>query len=190
MAVGKPESNGSRQEAQERLLVEAAQQDPSRFAELYEDNFARVYTFIAYRIRDRALAEDLTSDVFHKALANLSRFDWRGIPFAAWLLRIAANVVSDQWKRSAREIVNDPPEASTEVNYQEIEHRARLFRMVEQLPADQKRVIGMRFAEGKSIREIATEMGRTEGSVKQLQFRGLETLRTHLSEKRSGEKNG
>jgi RNA polymerase sigma-70 factor, ECF subfamily len=189
MAVGKPASKGSRQEAYERLLVEAAQKDPSRFADLYENNFTRVYGFIARRVRDRAVAEDLTSDVFHKALVNLSRFDWRGIPFAAWLLRIAANVVSDQWKRSAREIVDDPPEASTEVNYEEIEHRARLFRLVEQLPADQKRVIGMRFAEGKSIREIATEMGRSEGSVKQLQFRGLESLRARLVEKRSGEKN-
>lgn len=190
MAVGKPGSKGSRQEAQERLLVEAAQKDPSRFAELYESNFARVYVFIARRVRDRAVAEDLTSEVFHKALANLSRFDWRGIPFAAWLLRIAANVVSDQWKRSAREIVNDPPEASMEVNYEEIEDRARLFRLVERLPADQRRVIGMRFAEGKSIREIATEIGRTEGSVKQLQFRGLETLRARLAENKLGGKNG
>jgi len=190
MAVGKPGSKGSRQEAQERLLVEAAQKDPSRFAELYENNFARVYAFIARRVRDHAVAEDLTSDVFHKALANLSGFDWRGIPFAAWLLRIAANVVSDQWKRSAREIVNDPPEASVEVNYEENEHCARLFRLVERLPADQRRVIGMRFAEGKSIREIATEIGRTEGSVKQLQFRGLETLRAQLAVNKLGGKNG
>src|SRR6266550_3545624 len=75
----------------ERLLIEAAQRDPSRFAELYEDNFERVYAFIARRVRDRDEAEDLTSEVFHQALANLARFEWRGVPFAAWLFRIAAN---------------------------------------------------------------------------------------------------
>jgi len=188
MAVGKPAARGSGPEAKERLLVEAAQNDPARFAELYESNFERVYAFIARRVRERAVAEDLTADVFHKALANLAGFDWRGIPFASWLLRIASNVVADQWRRSAKEIVEDPPEASTQAGgeqteLEEIERRARLFRMVEQLPIDQRRVIGMRFTEGKSIREIADEIGRTEGAVKQLQFRGLETLRAQLGGK-------
>src|SRR5262249_23092151 len=134
---------------------------------------------------------DLTSDVFHKALEHLPNFDWRGIPFGAWLMRIASNVVTDQWRRSSREgLVEDPPEAgaeaSAEVNLEGTAHRAPLFRMVEQLPADQRRVIGLRFAEGKSIREIAKEIGRSEGAVKQLQFRGLETLRAELSEKKPG----
>jgi RNA polymerase sigma-70 factor, ECF subfamily len=190
MAVGKPASRGSRPEAKERLLVEAAQKDPARFAELYENNFERVYAFIVGRVRDQSVVEDLTADVFHKALANLSRFDWRGIPFAAWLLRIASNVVVDHWRRSAKEVVDDPPEASRRVVSQAsepetIERRARLFRMVDELPADQRRVIAMRFAEGKSIREIAQELGRSEGAVKQLQFRGLETLRAQV-----GGKNG
>ena len=80
-------------EEAERLLIEAAQRDRSRFAELYEDNFERVYAFIARRVRDRDEAEDLTSEVFHQALANLARFEWRGVPFAAWLFRIAANAI-------------------------------------------------------------------------------------------------
>ena len=67
----------------ERLLVEAAQKDPARFAEIYEHNFARVYAFIARRVGNRDVAEDLTSDVFHKALAGLPRFEWRGVPFGA-----------------------------------------------------------------------------------------------------------
>jgi hypothetical protein len=77
--------------ADERLLIEAAQQDPSRFAELYEKNFHRVYAFVARRVRDRDEAEDVTAEVFHEALRSLGRFQWRGAPFAAWLLRIAAN---------------------------------------------------------------------------------------------------
>jgi RNA polymerase sigma-70 factor, ECF subfamily len=189
MAAGKPATTGARAEAKERLLVQAAQKDSARFAELYENHFARVYAFVVRRVRDRDVAEDLTSDVFHKALAALPNFDWRGIPFAVWLFRIAANVVTDQWKRAGREVAEDPPEvASTDVSLEEIEDRARLFRLVERLPADQRRVIGMRFAEGKSTREIAQELGRTEGAVKQLQFRGLETLRGQV-EKRPGEKN-
>jgi DNA-directed RNA polymerase specialized sigma24 family protein len=88
----------------DRLLVEAAKKDPSRFAELYELNFARVYAYIARRVGDRDAAQDLTSDVFHKALANIHSFEWRGVPFAGWLLRIAANMIVDRSKRGAKEI--------------------------------------------------------------------------------------
>jgi RNA polymerase sigma-70 factor (ECF subfamily) len=189
MAVGKPASKGSRQGAEERLLVQAAQKDPSRFAELYEDNFDRIYAYIARRVRNRDVAEDLTSDVFHKALAHLPNFDWRGIPFAAWLYRIAANVVADQWKRAAKEIVEDPPEGSSEMDMEAIEHRALLFRLVDSLPADQRRVVTMRFAEEKSIRDISQLMGKTEGAIKQLQFRGLQNLRDQFDRKPEA-KNG
>lgn len=164
----------------DRLLVEAAQKDPTKFGELYETHFERVYAFVARRVHDRDLAEDLTSDVFHKALANLHRFEWRGVPFAAWLFRIAANAIVDRSKHAAKELFEDPPEGSTEMNLEEIDHRARLFRLVDRLPADQRRVIAMRFAEEKSIREIAQELGRTEGAVKQLQFRALQNLRARM----------
>jgi RNA polymerase sigma-70 factor (ECF subfamily) len=189
MAVGKPASRGSRAEANERLLVEAAQKDPSRFAELYENNFERVYAYVARR--DRDLAEDLTADVFHKVLAHLPQFDWRGIPFAAWLFRIAANVVADQWKRAAKEErVEDPSEGEEAADLEEIEYRAQLFCMVADLPRDQRRVVMMRFAQQKGVREIAQELKRTEGAVKQLQFRGLETLRARLDEKKDEKKSG
>src|SRR4030095_4374771 len=69
----------------ERLLVEARKADPSRFADLYERNFDRVYAFVARRVGSRSEAEDLTAEVFHQALAHLRRFEWRGAPFRAWL---------------------------------------------------------------------------------------------------------
>ncbi|MGH9446730.1 MAG: sigma factor, partial [Terriglobia bacterium] len=97
-------------EANEQLLIEAAKRDPTRFAGLYEANFERVYAFIASRVRNRAEAEDLTSEVFHKALAHLNGFEWRGAPFAAWLFRIAANVITDQRERAVRERVAAPPD--------------------------------------------------------------------------------
>lgn len=172
-------------EADERLLVEAAQKDPRRFAELYDLHFERVYAFIASRVHQRDAAEDLTSEVFQQALANLPRYEWRGVPFAAWLMRIASNAIADRWKRAAREQGDPSPEAFAEPDTAEtgeIERRAHVFRCVAQLPEVQRRVIELRFAEEKSIREIAREIKKTEGAVKQLQFRALQNLRTLMSD--------
>src|SRR5262247_4162905 len=90
----------------ERPLIEAAQKDPRRFGELYERNFERVYAFVARRVRDRHEAEDVTAEVFQHALANLPKFEWRGVPFAVWLYRIAANATADQWKKQSREAID------------------------------------------------------------------------------------
>jgi RNA polymerase sigma-70 factor (ECF subfamily) len=175
----------------ERELIEAARRDPERFAELYEDNFARVYGYIARRVRDRAAAEDLTADVFHHALRNLGSYEWRGVPFGAWLIRIAANAVIDRFKRAAKEQevltasqvqpAHLDVSASLEADLEEVEHWTRLVRLVDALPGDQRLVIKLRFVEEKSIREIARELGRTEGAVKQLQFRGLQNLRAGMT---------
>lgn len=169
----------------ERLLVQAAQRDPAHFADLYEQNFERVYAFVIRRVRNREIAEDITSDAFHRALASLPKFDWRGIPFSAWLIRIAANLIADQWKRMSRESNDeDPPEPASAADLEEAEHRARLFRLVERLPADQRQVLQLRFAEGRNIAEIAQAMGRSEGAIKQLQFRGLAKLRSQVHGRR------
>ncbi len=166
----------------ERFLVEAAQKDPTRFSDLYELHFERIYVFIVRRVRDRNIAEDLTSDVFHRALANLPHYEWRGAPFAAWLMKIAANAVADQSKRAAREAppLDDSPGRTVQPDLEAIEHRARLFRLVNLLPADQRRVVLQRFVEQRSVREIAERLGKTEGAVKQLQFRALQNLRAQM----------
>lgn len=184
----------------ERLLIEAAQKDPARFAELYENNFDRVYAFIARRLRDRNEAEDLVSDVFHQALAGLPRFEWRGAPFAAWLFKIASNAIIDRAKRAAKETDiagQDHLFEASPPDIEEVEQRARLFQLVDQLPEDQRRVIVLRFAEEKSIREVAQDLSRSEGAVKQLQFRALQNLRTmefvrsgRAPRKRTSNKNG
>ena len=166
-------------EADERRLIEAAQQDPARFGELYERHFERVYAYVSRRVLNRAAAEDVTSEVFHHALANLPKYEWRGAPFGAWLMRIAANALADRWRRLAREQGSEDATecASTEPSPEEVHARAQLFRLVDELPEDQRQVIRMRFAEEKSVKEIAAAMGRTEGSIKQLQFRGVAALR-------------
>jgi RNA polymerase sigma-70 factor (ECF subfamily) len=175
-------------EAEERRLVEAAQRDSARFADLYENYFELVYAYVARRARDRSDAEDLTSEVFRKALANLSRFQWTGAPFAAWLFRIASNMIADRAQRLAREgnVAFDESMSTSapgqgQASLEEVERQARIFHMVGELAEDQRRVLLMRFAEEKSISEIASELGRSEGAVKQLQFRALENLRAKVA---------
>jgi RNA polymerase sigma-70 factor, ECF subfamily len=172
-----------KKEADERLLIEAAQKDPARFADLYEINFERVYAYVVRRVQDRAETEDLTSEVFHQALANLKRFEWRGIPFAAWLFRIAANLIADRWQRSGREVSDESQIESAQVSpkaIEDVERRATLFRLVDTLPAEQKNVVVLRFVEQKSIKEVAQQICKTEGAVKQLQFRALSNLRARM----------
>lgn len=187
--------------ADEQRLVEAAQKDPARFADLSGRNFERVYAFVARRVGNREEAEDLTAEVFQHALANLNRFEWRGVPFAAWLYRIAANAIADCWQRHTRERGNTSDEdlASGAASAEEVEYQGALFRMVRSLPTDQRRVIEMRLAEEKSVREIAKALRRTEGAVRQLQFRSLEKLRAQAKAKpglpsvalaKEGERNG
>jgi RNA polymerase sigma-70 factor (ECF subfamily) len=127
-------------QSDERLQVEAARQDPARFAELYEDNFERVYAYVARRVGNREEAQDVTADVFHQALVGLPRFEWRGLPFVAWLLGIAANVLSDRWQRTAthQEAVNDDLD---HIGIEDdIEQRAMLYQLVDTLPDVQRRV--------------------------------------------------
>jgi len=180
---------GPDNQPEERALIEAAQQDASRFGELYELHFERVYAYIARRVRERSAAEELTSHVFHQALANLGKFKWRGAPFAAWLFRIARNSIADRAQRVLREAggpaVQSPGAAETGVDadLEQAETVARVYQLVDQLPWDQRYVIRLRFAEEKSIREIAQQLSRSEGAIKQLQFRALQNLRARMSEK-------
>ncbi len=171
-------------ESDERMAVEAAQQDPGRFAELYEQNFHKVYAYVACRIQDRSQRQDLTAHVFQQALANIGKFKWRGAPFVTWLYRIAANAIADQARKQSREVAETDlaTNARVDLDLEQVDRRARLFRAVEALPEDQRKVILLRFAEEKSIREIAADLNRSEGAVKQLQFRGVETLRARLRE--------
>ena len=164
----------------ERSLIEAAQADPAQFVDLYERHFHRVYAYVARRASSRAEAEDVTSEVFEHALTNLRKFEWRGVPFLAWLFRIAANALADRWRRASRDSHEPPPDVPDGREAEEIERRAMLFQLVDRLPDAQRRVIEMRFVDQRSIREIAQALERSEGAIKQLQLRALETLRKHL----------
>ncbi len=181
----------------ERRLIEAAQRDRVQFGELYEKYFEVVYAYVGRRVRHRAATEDLTSEVFRKALASLPRYKWTGAPFASWLFRIAANLIADRARREAKlssisrvdELVSGTSDKDSQQTLEAVERQVQIFRLVEELPEDQQRVVTLRFAEEKSIREIAAELERSEGAVKQLQFRALESLRKQLSPPKSPRKN-
>ena len=150
----------------------------ARFAELYEQNFERVYAFVVRRVRDRAEAEDVVSEVFYKALKGIDGYEERGVPFVAWLYTIARNVVCDRARQAGREEpLDDRDEPSTS---DDVERRALLFRLVDTLPTAQRDVLVARFAEQRSIADVARQLGRSEGAVKQLQLRAIEALRTQV----------
>jgi RNA polymerase sigma-70 factor, ECF subfamily len=162
----------------DRVLINT-ENNRLRFAELYEQNFDRVYAFIARRVSAREEAQDLTAEVFHQALASIENFKWQGAPFIAWLYGIAANVLSAHWRKVGR------TPAQLDENWDqggsdEIERRAILMELVESLLPDQRTVVVRRFIEQRSIREIAQELGRSEGAIKQLQLRALENLREKI----------
>lgn len=167
-------------ETDERRLIEAAQRDPGRFAEVYEANFARVYAYVARRVPGREEAEDVTAEVFQQALAGLAGFEWRGTPFIAWLLGIAAHLVAKRWKGAAAKEEGPVDELELAANAGHAERQTLFAELIERLPEDQRRVIESRFFGQRSIREIAQDMGRSEGAIKQLQFRALETLRNQV----------
>jgi RNA polymerase sigma-70 factor (ECF subfamily) len=167
-------------------LVAAAQADPHRFLDLYRRNVDFVHAFAWSRLGDRATAEDVTAETFRRALRALPRFEPRGIPFRAWLLRICANLVSDEHERRARTgralaALATPPDLSEDAATTQIEERAVVQGLVAGLASDRRRVLELRFGCDLSLQATARAMGRSEGAVKQLQRRALDELRARMA---------
>jgi len=170
----------------ERELVSRAQtRDSAAFAELYDLHYRRVYTYVYYRVSNQELAEDLAADVFVRGWQAIGSFDYRGVPLAAWLLRIARNRVIDHFRRSgSRETVeleeHQPDTAIDPVS--EVENRLLqedLARLLKHLTADQRDVIILKFFEGMSNAEVSQILSKPEGAIKSLQHRGLAAMRRH-----------
>jgi RNA polymerase sigma-70 factor (ECF subfamily) len=166
----------------DRLLIEAAQADPARFVEVYDRHFDRIYAFVSRRTRNRAAAEDITSQVFEQALRTIGRFEWRGVPVSAWLFRIASNALADYWRDRAHEAAGSPAEPPDAGELADIDRRLSLYQHVDRLPEPQRQVIRMRFVDEKSIRDVAAALNRSEGAVKQLQLRAIANLRKRMGE--------
>jgi RNA polymerase sigma-70 factor, ECF subfamily len=174
---------------EEHDLVRRAQEyDPVAFGEIYERYYLGVYKYIYYRVGDQALAEDLTMEVFVKAMEAIDSFSFRGVPFSAWLYRIASNLVIDHFRRqpsqpalSLEEKLVAASEHPTWALETEFAHQA-LQRALAELTDDQQQVIVLKFVDGLSNLEVAQILGKTEGAVKSLQHRALASLGRVLGE--------
>ena len=171
---------------EESLVRRAKQHDQEAFAQLYEQYFDKIYRYVILRIGNDAEAEDMTQQVFLNALQSISSFRWKGIPFSAWLFRIAHNKVVDYLRRKKGTIVPlDESLASNDRNTQlVVEHRQdveQLLLATKKLTGAQREVISLRFASELSIAEVARIMGKSEGAVKALQHSAIVALRKTLS---------
>lgn len=166
-------------------LVQRAASDPEAFGELYERHVRRIYNYIYYRTGNHHDAEDLTARVFQRAMRHVGKFVDKGVPFSAWLYRIAHNLVANWHRdRSRRPIVplEDHVAVSKESNHPEFEaiadeERQMLLAAVSKLPPDRQQLLILKFVERLSNAEIGQVMGRTEGAIKSLYHRTLNALR-------------
>jgi RNA polymerase sigma-70 factor (ECF subfamily) len=158
--------------------------DSEAFGLLYDQYQPSVYRFLYYRVGSVALAEDLTSETFFRALRSMSSFKWQGKDFGAWLMTIARNLTTDHFKSSRTRLesttedmtphdsATDGPETAVLASLT----NEALLGALKQLPAEQQECLVMRFLQGLSIAETAQVLGRSDGAVKQLQLRGVRNL--------------
>jgi RNA polymerase sigma-70 factor (ECF subfamily) len=169
----------------QRLVAAARSRDREAIALLFDRYYDPVYRYAYARLGSVADAEDAAAETFAAMVHALPRFRWRGVPFEAWLFRIAMSKVVDVARHRTRvrpagdAVAEDSadPSAEPERVFAGREVRRELVAVVERLPTDQRDVVMLRFFAGHSIRETAELLDRSEGAVKQLQFRALTILR-------------
>jgi len=178
----------SSQRAAETLLVNQAKQDANAFGVLYERYVDRIYAYVYNRVHNAQEAEDLTARTFYRALAKLDSYEDRGLPFSAWLYRIAHNLVANYHRdHSRRQFVpldvislpgkrRDEPE---EVIVRDEDHET-LWEAIERLPAERRDLLIYKFSNRLSNLEIGDLMNKSEGAIKSLYFRTLAALRKEL----------
>ena len=170
-------------EKEASLITQAKKGNEAAISQLYRQHAPGIYGYVARRVGDPALADDLTSDVFLRALEGLPRFEYRGISFRAWLYRIAHDRVADHFRQQARRPIVPledgflHPQTDVEREVEASLEAARLRRAIEQLTTDQQQVVLLRFNAGLKLKEAAYVMDRSIDAVKMLQSRALTSLR-------------
>lgn len=168
------------------VIERARSGDRAAFAELYDQHVDSVYRYLLYRVREPADAEDLASEVFTRAFANIHRYRWQGKSFLAWLYTIARNAVTDRRRRerptvdldTAYGVAEDGPTAHDRaVHGEEV---SALRGAVKYLTSEQQQVLSLRFESNLSSRQVAKLLGKNEGAIRALQFRALGRLRKLL----------
>ncbi len=177
-------------EEEVKLIQRARQGDLAAVSELYNLHVDRIYRYVRYRTGDDQTAEDITAEVFLRAIEGLGNYSDQGAPFSAWLYRIAHARVIDYWRSSKRRqtapledpLLQDGLVAADEaIDTDFLQHRS-LWAALRQLTDDQQNVIILKFVQGLSNIEVAQVLGKTEGAVKALQRRALEALARQLNE--------
>jgi len=170
------------------VIERARTGDRGAFAELYDSYVDSVYRYLVYRVREPSDAEDLTSEVFTRAFANIHRYRWQGKSFLAWLYTIARNAVTDRRRRerpmvdldTAFGIAEEGPTAHDRAVHGE--QVLALKGAVKHLTSEQQQVLSLRFEANLSSRQVAKLLGKNEGAIRALQFRALGRLRKILSD--------
>lgn len=168
------------------VIDRARSGDRAAFAELYDTYVDSVYRYVLYRVREPSDAEDLTSEVFTRAFANIRRYRWQGKSFLAWLYTIARNAITDRRRRerptvdldTAYGVAEDGPTAHDHAVHGE--RVVALRGAVKYLTVEQQEVLRLRFEQDLSSRQVAKVLGKNEGAIRALQFRALGRLRKIL----------
>ena len=177
---------------EESLVRRAQQRDQEAFTQLYEAYFDKIYRYITLKIGNKTEAEDMTQQVFLNAIKSISSFRWKGVPFSAWLFRIAHNQVVDYLRRKARRVTvpldeslvdtGDNPELLAEQRLD----MERVLQATQQLTKAQSEVVSLRFAGELPVAHVAKVMGKSEGAVKALQHSAIVALRRTLTVTENG----
>ena len=175
---------------EEEVLARASQGDRDAFGQLYERYAERIFNYVYYRTGNQHDAEDLTARVFQRAMNHIRNYTDRGVPFSAWLYRIAHNLVAN-WHRDRsrkQEIpIDDLPILPTKGDHPErnlvrSQEQESLLKMIRKLPPERQNLLILKFVENMSNAEIGNIMGRSEGAVKSLYHRTLLALRDQLED--------
>jgi RNA polymerase sigma-70 factor, ECF subfamily len=175
----------------ESELIARAKRDSREFGLLYERYMDRIYRYIYRRVGDHESAEDLTAQTFQQALAALPSYEWRGVPFSAWLYRIAGNLVIRHRRVNAREVCMEHVERIVDERHAfddpldavlQQANNDQLYRALQRLSSDQRRALALKYSHGLKNHEVGAMMNRSEGGIKQLVHRAMIVLRQALSE--------
>lgn len=172
--------------AYEDQLVERAKTDSDAFGELYATYFGQIYRFVYSRMRDQDAAEDVTSEVFFKALRAIGRYKPSGHPFSAWLYQISVNAIADHYRaRKPAGNLDDAigvadPQRPLDERVAQQQEAARVWAAIDSLPEQQRTAITLKLGEDLKLADIGVVMGKSEGAIKLLVHRGMIGLRARL----------
>ena len=183
----KQETIAVSQLSEEEEVIRKSVENPENFRVLYERYYRSIFLFILHRVGDKPKTADLTSQVFFKALTNLSRYRFRGLPFSAWLYRIAVNECNDLFRREKRERFVVLEESAAENLYEEMfaadareELKEKLPYALERLRPEELQLIELRYMENRPFREVAAILDITENNAKVKVYRVLDKMRKLL----------